>query len=146
QSHTYGHGIHTITFTITGTNGCSDTRTYSAFLGTTPAGAIVNPGNTSGCTPFTLAFPVVGTGSNTPGTIYTITFSYCTPPATFTHPPPRSITHTFTDGSCGRIIIGDPGGTFLHSFSANMVFANPCGTSERIIPPILVGVPAVAGF
>jgi len=145
QSHIYGQGIFTITYTIAGTNGCSDSRTYFVYIGTNPAGSLVNPGSTSGCSPLSFDFPIVGWGSNTPGTLYTITFNDGTPPVTFTHPPPNSITHTFIEGSCGTTST-DGITTYLHSFSANMLVTNPCGTSGSTIIPIRVGIPGEASF
>ncbi|MCU0320533.1 MAG: hypothetical protein MUE88_10725, partial [Flavobacteriales bacterium] len=60
QTRAYPQGIHTITYTITQTNGCNDTQVYRVFVGTNPAGALVNPGSTTGCGPITLTFPIVG--------------------------------------------------------------------------------------
>ena len=145
QSHTYGQGIYTITYTITQGNGCDDVQTYSVFLGTNPAGALVNPGSTNGCGPLTLTFPIVGWASNTPGTIYTINFNDGTPPIVYSHPPPASITHTFSIGSCGTTST-DGLNTYQNSFSANMLIENPCGTSGSTILPITVSLAGQSGF
>lgn len=145
QTRTYPQGIHTITYTITQTNGCNDTQVYRVFVGTNPAGALVNPGSTTGCGPITLTFPIVGWSTNTPGTIYTITFNDGTPPVVYTHPPPASITHTFTVGSCGTTST-DGVNTYPNSFSANMLVENPCGTSGSTVLPIVVSLAGQAGF
>ena len=145
QAHTYGQGIHTLTYTVTQANGCNDTQTYSVFLGTNPAGALVNPGSTTGCGPITLTFPIVGWNTNTPGTIYTINFNDGTPPVVYNHPPPASITHVFAVGSCGTTST-DGVNTYQNSFSANMLVENPCGTSGSTILPIVVSLAGATGF
>ncbi|MEO8068794.1 MAG: PKD domain-containing protein [Flavobacteriales bacterium] len=145
QAHIYGQGIYTITYTITQGNGCNDVQTYSVFLGTNPAGALVNPGSTNGCGPLTLTFPIVGWASNTPGTIYTVTFNDGTPPITYSHPPPNSITHTFAIGSCGTTST-DGINTYQNSFSANILIENPCGTSGSTVLPITVSLAGQSGF
>lgn len=145
QSHTYNQGIYTITYTITQPNGCNDTQTYSVFLGTNPAGALVNPGSTNGCGPLTLTFPIVGWTTNTPGTIYTVTFNDGTPPIVYSHPPPASITHTFAMGSCGTTST-DGINTYSNSFSANILIENPCGTSGSTVLPITVSLAGQSGF
>ena len=145
QAHTYSQGINTITYTITQPNGCGDTQTYNVFLGTNPAGALVNPGSTQGCGPITLTFPIVGWATNTPGTIYTITFNDGTPPIQYSHPPPASITHIFSIGSCGTTST-DGVNTYQNSFSANMLVENPCGTSGSTILPIVVSLAGSTDF
>ncbi|MCW5898731.1 MAG: PKD domain-containing protein [Flavobacteriales bacterium] len=145
QGHVYSQGIYTVTYTITQPNGCNASQTYSVFLGTNPAGALVNPGSTTGCGPLQLTFPIVGWASNTPGTIYTITFNDGTPPIVYDHPPPASITHLFTTGSCGTTS-SDGVNTYQNSFSANMLVENPCGTSGSTVLPIVVSIPGMAGF
>lgn len=145
QNHTYSQGINTITYTITQPNGCNDTQTYNVFLGTNPAGALVNPGSTQGCGPITLTFPIVGWATNTPGTIYTITFNDGTPAIQYSHPPPASITHIFSIGSCGTTST-DGVNTYQNSFSANMLVENPCGTSGSTILPIVVSLAGSTDF
>jgi gliding motility-associated-like protein len=145
QTRAYPQGIHTITYTITQTNGCNDTQVYRVFVGTNPAGALVNPGSTTGCGPITLTFPIVGWSTNTPGTIYTVTFNDGTPPVVYTHPPPASITHTFNVGSCGTTST-DGVNTYPNSFSANMLVENPCGTSGSTVLPIVVSLAGQANF
>ncbi|MBK9195014.1 MAG: PKD domain-containing protein [Flavobacteriales bacterium] len=145
QSHSYGQGIYSLTYTITQPNGCNDTQIYSVFLGTNPAGALVNPGSTTGCGPLTLTFPIVGWNSNTPGTIYTVTFNDGTPPIVYSHPPPASITHVFAIGSCGTTST-DGINTYQNSFSANILIENPCGTSGSTVLPITVSLAGQSGF
>ena len=94
-SHTYSVGLWTLTYTVTGQDGCVITRTYKVFVGNNPAVGIGNPGNTNICISSPLTFPITGTENNPPGTIYTVTFNDGSVPTTFNHPPPASITHTF---------------------------------------------------
>ncbi len=101
ESHTYSVGLWTLTYTITSNSGCSITREYKVFVGNNPAVGIVNPGNTNVCINTPLTFPITGTENNPPGTIYTVTFNDDSAPKIFNHPPPDSITHTFSKSSCG---------------------------------------------
>lgn len=144
QSHTYGQGIHTITYSITQPNGCNDVSTFSVFLGTNPSGSLDNPGGTVGCGPLQLTFPI-SAGNNTPGTLYIITFNDGTAPITYTHPPPPNITHSFSTGSCGTTST-DGTNTYQHSFSANLLIVNPCGTSGSTVLPISVSLMPTAAF
>jgi gliding motility-associated-like protein len=145
QNHTYNQGIYTLTYTITQGNGCNDTRTYSIFLGTNPAVGIGNPGNTAVCGPNQLVFPITGTANNPAGTIYTVTFNDGSPPVTFTHPPPPSVTHLFTISSCGTTSSNGLT-TFPNSFSATIEAENPCGLSSGSVVPIYVSTPPSTDF
>jgi gliding motility-associated-like protein len=144
-SHTYNAGTYTLRFIVAGINGCTDTAMYTVFLGTNPAIGFENPGSTSICTGTSLTFPITGTASNTPGTIYTVTFNDGSPPVVFPHPPPASVTHQFNSSSCGT---NSSNGTltFNNSFSASIVASNPCGTSSVNIVPIYVSRKPVASF
>lgn len=144
QAHTYSQGIHTITYSITQPNGCNDVSTFSVFLGTNPSGSLDNPGGTVGCGPLTLTFPI-SAGNNTPGTLYIITFNDGTAPITYSHPPPPNITHVFSTGSCGTTST-DGTNTYQHSFSANLLIVNPCGTSGSTVLPISVSLMPTAAF
>jgi len=144
QAHTYSQGIHTITYSITQPNACNDVSTFSVFLGTNPSGSLDNPGGTVGCGPLQLTFPI-SAGNNTPGTLYIITFNDGTAPITYTHPPPPDITHIFSTGSCGTTST-DGTNTYQHSFSANLLIVNPCGTSGSTVLPISVSLLPTATF
>lgn len=132
--HLYDIGLDTLRYTITGTNGCSNTYKYAIFLGTNPAGGINSPGNTTICTGSTLAFPITGTGNNAPGTIYKVTFNDWTPTLTFSHPPPDTVRHTFDTTSCG---VSEPGFP-ANSFYAKLVISNPCDSTPSITSNIRV--------
>lgn len=136
-NHTYPVGQYTITYTVTGANGCVTVATYYVFVGSNPSVGIGNPGNTDICAPNTLTFPITGAAGNTPGTTYTVTFNDGSAPVNFVQPPPASVSHTFTVTSCG--VTSSNGTTsFPNSFSASIIASNPCGTSAGAIVPIYV--------
>jgi len=145
QQHQYASGIHTLTYTITQTNNCNSTEVYSVFVGTNPAGGIINPGNTNGCGPLSLNFPLQGWEGNTPGTIYILTLNDGTAPTIYNHPPPAIFSHTFSVGSCG-ITSTDGTNTFANSYSVNLRVENPCGVSGGSVVPINVSLSGEADF
>ena len=144
-THTYNIGNYTLLYIVTGSNGCVDTARYYIFAGINPAVGLSNPGNTSICTQSSLTFPITNTQSNPPGTTYTITFNDGTPPVVFNHPPPSSITHVFTNSSCGTTS-SDGSNTYTNSFSGIIVASNPCGTSSSSVVPIYVSRKPAASF
>jgi gliding motility-associated-like protein len=132
-THSYSLGTHTLVLIVTGQNGCKDTATYYVFVGTNPAVGLNNPGNTSVCINNALTFPITGTGSNTPGTTYTVTFNDGSAPIVLSHPPPADITHTFLNSSCGTTSSG-----YANSFSGTIQASNACASSSAIVVPIYV--------
>ena len=144
-SHTYQIGRWNLVYTITGSNGCSISKTYIVFVGLNPAVSLGNPGNTDICNANTLTFPITGTVNNPPGTIYTVTFNDGSPSQIFNHPPPSSVTHTFVTSSCG-VTSSDGSNSYPNSFSANIVAANPCSTSSVGVVPIYVSANPQANF
>ena len=131
--HIYTTGTHLLQFIVTGPNGCSDTADYYVFLGTNPAVGLNNPGNTTICSATPLTFPISGTSTNSPGTMYTVTFNDGTPPITFPHPPLSSVSHIFLQSSCGT-----SSGGYANSYSATIQASNPCFTSSATVVPIFV--------
>ena len=92
-----------------------------------------------------MTFPITGTNNNPPGTTYTVTFNDGSTPQVFSHPPPASVTHTFTSSSCGTNS-SDGSNTYPNSFSANIVATNPCSTSSVGVVPIYVSANPQAQF
>jgi len=137
--HTYPVGLWTLNYTIIGQNGCQITKTYQVFVGSNPAVALGNPGNTDICISGnsandTLIFPISGTSNNAPGTTYTVTFSDDPlNPQVFNHPPPATVSHTYTTTSCGASASG-----FQNSFSASIIARNPCSQSQVSVVPIYI--------
>lgn len=125
-------GFKTITYTVTNSNGCSTTKTYTSFNGGNPQVGLANPGGTTGlCTPATLSFPISNYSNNAPGTIYVVTTNDGTPADTFQHPPPVAYTHQFTTTSCGSSSPGYP-----NAFYVRIEAINPCASSSATVEPI----------
>ena len=131
--HDYPLGNFTLLFIINGQNGCRDTGVYKIFVGSNPAIGFANPGSSSICSGTPLTFQVSSFINNPPATIYTVTFNDGTPPITYNHPAPDSVTHQFNVTSCGT-----SGGTFANSFSATIEASNPCSRSVVTVVPIYV--------
>ncbi|WP_295335133.1 PKD-like domain-containing protein [Flavobacterium sp.] len=144
-THTYQIGLWYLTYTINGNNGCSISRTFVVFVGSNPAVSLGNPGNTDICNANSLTFPITGTSNNPPGTTYTVSFNDGSAPQVFNHPPPSSVTHTFTTSSCGTTS-SDGSNSYPNSFSANIVATNPCSTSSVGVVPIYVSANPQANF
>ncbi|MGM0947017.1 MAG: PKD domain-containing protein [Bacteroidota bacterium] len=137
-SHTYSVGIYKITYSVTSQNGCKISREYGVFVGSNPAVGLGNPGNTNVCVGEMLTFPISGTENNPDGTVYTVTFSDGSTPQEFNHPPPATVSHTFTKTSCGTTSDG-----FDNSFSVKIVATNPCAVSQASVVPIYVSEPPI---
>ncbi|REG90702.1 PKD domain-containing protein [Algoriphagus antarcticus] len=136
--HAYSVGIYNITYTVTPSNGCKVSRKFGVFIGSNPSVGLGTPGNTNVCVGEELTFPISVPANNPDGTIYTVNFSDGSPPEVFTHPPPASVSHIFTDGSCGS-----QGSGLINFFSVTIVAANPCSFSQASVLPIYVSEPAV---
>lgn len=139
--HTYSVGIYTINYTVTPANGCKVSRKFGVFVGSNPAVGLGNPGNTNVCVGDRLTFPISGTENNPAGTRYTVTFSDGSTPQVFNHPPPASVSHIFSKGSCG-----EKADTFDNSFSVKIVAVNPCSASQASVVPIYVSEPPIPKF
>lgn len=133
-SHDYPIGVFYLDYTVVGSNGCSVTKRIGVFIGSNPAVGFGNPGNTNICSGEALTFPITGTENNPEGTVYTVTFSDGSAPQIFTHPPPASVSHIFTETSCGK----SGGQGFPNSFSATILAENPCSKSSAQVVPIYV--------
>lgn len=145
-NHTYPSGTHTLLSIVSGQNGCVDTTEYGIFVGTNPAVGLANPGNTAVCAGSTLTFPITGTASNPPGTLYEVTFNDGSPAITYVHPNvPASVSHLFQVTSCGT---SSSNGTLTYpnAFSASIVASNPCNSSAATIVPIYVSEKPNASF
>lgn len=146
-SHTYNKGIYSLTYTVTGNNGCIATVIYTIFVGGNPAVGLGNPGNTSICTGQTLEFPITLTENNPVGTTYTIRFNDGSDPIVLQHPLPSNykIVHTFTKSSCGTTSYN---GTtpYPNAFAVFIEASNPCDKSGASVVPIYVSDKPKASF
>ncbi len=125
-------GYFDITLTLEGVNGCTNTWVEEVFVGSNPTIGTANPGNTVGlCSPADLVFPITEFVNNVPGTTYTVDFGDGVS-ASYSHPPPESVEHTYYDDSCGETT---PEGT-PNSLRFKVTAENECGTSISTIDPI----------
>jgi PKD repeat protein len=144
-SHTYNSlGYFTLFITVTHTNGCMLTNTYTFYNGGNPSVGISIPGNTVGlCAPATLEFPITNTDNNPPGTEYTV-FINGEAVTTFSQDSvPPSFSYTFLESSCGNTTTT---GNYEHAFDVRIVASNPCNSSTATIEPIEVSEPPMPDF
>ncbi|MEL6636583.1 MAG: PKD domain-containing protein, partial [Bacteroidota bacterium] len=144
-SHDYSaYGYYNITVTISGTNGCSDSRTYLFYNGSNPSVGLANPGNTVGlCAPATINFPITNTGNNPTGTEYFIYIGGEVVDSFSQNNVPAIYSYTFLESSCG---LGTSTGNYENAFDVQVIASNPCGTSQATIEPIEVSTPPVPIF
>jgi PKD repeat protein len=121
-------GIYDLTFTITGTNGCIDSKTYQVLNIGNPAGGLSNLGTSSGCAPVSFSFPINGIANNHSSTQYFVDFGDGNQ-ETFNHPAPDTIVHVYNSSSCPLGIDG---------FSVRMTIQNQCDYTLSSTGPIRV--------
>ena len=137
-SHSYtSSAVFTLSYIVTGSNGCIDTTTYSVANVTNPSIGTAISGSTIGCGPLTLCFPLSNFQLNHPSTIYIVDYGDNSPQETYPHPPPNTICHTYTTFSCGL-----PGNGFTMKIKA----VNACDSTTASISPIRVYSGPVADF
>ena len=139
-THTYKVGLWNLDYKVDGSDG-SSTKHYLVFVGATPSVILGTPANTDICNPTTLTFPIQGTRNNPSGTTYTVTYSDGSDTEVYNHPPPASVSHTFTKPSCGTT-----SATFANAYSATITAENPCGKSDVVVAPIYVSTAPVVDF
>lgn len=132
--HSYNVGVYKLKYHVTGINGCVSSIEYNVFVGNTPAGGIISPGNTSTCTSGLITFIISGTENNPVGTTYKITFSDNTEPIIFKNIAPPTVDHIFNINSCGYTTTNG----LRNAFSASIEISNPCGTTAGTVGPIYV--------
>ena len=144
-SHNYATpGYFTVLLTVTGTNTCTDTSTYTVYQGSNPGVGLGGPGSTiEQCIPAidTFTFSQLNIANNPPGTTYTVTFNDGSPPVVYSHPPPASFTHTFSSSSCGAVGANTP-----NSFYVRVRAENPCGYFDAGVEPITTATRPDANF
>jgi FOG: PKD repeat len=139
-THSYSIGLWTLKYSITGKAGCSITKTYKVFVGSNPGVGIVNPGNTDICKNEAVVFQITGTSNNPPGTTYHLDFGDGSD-TTFVHPAPSTVSHTYTQTSCGHTT---PDGT-MNAFYVHILAVNPCQSTPGSTA-IRVSTPPVSNF
>lgn len=140
-------GLFQATLTLFNNNGCSTVETINIFIGEQPAVGFSIPGGTiNQCIPRDSGFieicvAVTGVSQNPPETIYTLTASDGSPDVVFSHPPPDTVCHKFTMGSCGFDL-----NNFTNAFSLSFTASNPCSQRSVTVEPIYISKPSETGF
>jgi len=140
-------GAHTISIKMNLTNGCSASKPYSVFVGSSPSPATLQllPNQSNGCSPHTTQWYLNIPKSNVTGTIYTAQwgdntgFTYTqgnTPPSNWMISDDSAtsitylITKVYTLTSCGKnVIVG--GVTYNNVYQPTVVTQNPCSTTPQ---------------
>ncbi|MDB5144666.1 MAG: hypothetical protein JWQ66_3379 [Mucilaginibacter sp.] len=134
-THTYRVGDFTMFYTINGKNGCSVTKKYYVFVGTTPT-AKLTATSTNLCIGSPLTITVSDVKTNSAGTIYLNNYNDGSTQR-FYETPPDTLMHTFFTNSLNKV--AQVGNTILNnSFSASLIAANPCGADTAVLAPIYV--------
>ncbi len=142
-----GTGFYKVALTLYGGNGCPATDTIKVFYGGNPAVGLATKGSSVKCLPkdstgITIWFDILKTASNPPGTIYTVVTNDGSPPVTYMHPPPDSISHTFFEPSCGYNSY-----SYANSFEIKITAQAPCRPNTTVsIEPIYISDPPTAAF
>ncbi|MFY7885062.1 MAG: PKD domain-containing protein, partial [Dolichospermum sp.] len=154
--HEYGIGISNFIITLNSTNGCSISKQFSVFVGSSPSSAtlVLNQNQANGCAPltttWTLTIPdnIVGTyyscdwgepsnqddfifnqGGNVPANTSTMTWSAPSINPT-TLVTTYTITKTFLNSSCGNnVILGQ--NTYYNAYQPVVITQNPCTTTPQ---------------
>jgi PKD repeat protein len=136
-THIYTLGNKILTVEVRGLDGCIGIKRYNVFLGSNPGGGLISLGNTDVCTADSLRFVIDGIGNNPPGTLYTFLVNDGTAPQIFAHPPPVTVRHDFSQGSCSfNSSTGNV--TYSNAFGAYLTISNPCGSTSPSVVPIYV--------
>lgn len=137
-SHTYtGIDVFDLTYTITGTNGCTASETFFVSNITNPAVGAGIDGGTQGCAPLDACFNILNYQFNHESTTYTVNFGDGSPVLNFTHANlPSQICHSYTGSSCLS------GGQYTFTITAT----NNCDNSTATITPVRVYTGPQAAF
>ncbi|MEZ7497156.1 PKD domain-containing protein [Flavobacterium sp. Arc3] len=154
--HTYNVGMHLISITINFTNGCSITKQFNAFVGSSPAAAtlVLNQNQANGCAPLTTQWTFT-VPNNVDGTTYSGTWGEMSTQDNFVYnqggsvPPATStmswsspsidpgtltstyiITKTYLSSSCGiNVVLGAT--TYYNTYQPIVITQNPCTTTPQ---------------
>lgn len=145
--HNYAVGLYTLKYSITTASGCSVTREYNVYNISNPGVTVRASGNTIGCGPLTINFPIEGISGNDPSTTYQVDFGDGTPKKTYTHRQLLDaplLTHTYTKSSCGSP--GSPPDFPKDAFFFRIVATNSCGSTPFAVGGIRVYTKSQANF
>ncbi|WP_210466867.1 gliding motility-associated C-terminal domain-containing protein [Rufibacter roseolus] len=135
-AHSYPIGIYKLKYTIKGKNDCVVTKEISVYNITNPAVSATSSGNTTGCGPLSITFPITNVADNHPSTVYTIDFGDGSPKQEFKHPAPASVTHVYTKSSCGSP--GSPPTFPADAYIFTITAKNACGETPAAVGGIKV--------
>ena len=121
-------GIYDVTIKLTNNNGCIDSADKDVLNITNPAVGALSPGNTQKCDTVDVTFPINNADSNFKTTNYTVKYGDGTSKS-YSHPPPDSVRHVYTDNSCL-----EPNEDFVFEVKAS----NACATSKATVNSIKV--------
>ncbi len=140
-------GIYTVILNLFNGPCPGDSDTLKVFFGRGPAAQISSVGNSNGL----CIDPITGTATmtynlsnfsqNPAGTLYRVYFSDDSTTQVFSHPPPPTISHTYSLASCAA---HSP--TYNNSFFVRFSAENPCGSSAPVFDPITISSPPTADF
>ncbi len=147
-THNYNTGVYTLTFVMTNSGSCVDSIKYKIYVGNIPAGGVVGLPASTICAGSQQGVVISGTASNTPGTIYTLTYNDGSAPSIFNAPisDPDTIYHTFNRSSCGTTSQSGSGSSFSNAFGAYLTIQSPCGNRVGSVVPIYVADKPKASF
>ena len=139
-NHTYQSvGLYNGSITTVSDSGCTTITELNYFYGGSPSVGSSTAGNQNSCLSpgdsITFTFSIIiFPGVNPPGTLYEVVYNDGSPPDTFSHPPPTSVTHTFTQSSCDA----SPVGNYQNAFFFRVNATNPCATGSSLVEPIII--------
>lgn len=147
-SHRYtAPGMYTVNLSLFNGGCASDSKSIKIFYGSSPSAQISTSSSVNGICidpnvgSASLSFSLSSFANNSPGTIYKVFFSDDSTTLTFNHPPPATVSHSFTNASCGA---QTP--TYRNSYFVRFIAENPCGQSAPILDPITLSSPPSADF
>lgn len=125
ENHTYnGLGAWDLVFSVTGVNGCSNSRTYPVLIGGLPDIGASITGEKQGCAPLPINFKITDTESNV-GTTYSLDFHDGTVQDGISQADLKTdFLHTYHDPSCSQ-----PN----QQYSFTVVATNLCGSSTASV-------------
>jgi hypothetical protein len=135
-------GSYQMKLSIGNSCGIDDTTISFSVIEESPAISIGIAGNTQQCGPATINFSLGSFDNNHFSTTYTLTFSDGSSPQIFNHPPPSTVTHTFTQSSCGETSLNNLPDAFWFQITAQ----NLCDIAVSTIEPIRISTAPNAQF
>lgn len=138
-------GYFTLTYKVILEGGCTSQRTYELYIGAIPTATVSAVGIPTLCNPGSVTYDLISGAQNTPGTIYTFQVNDGTPPVSFNHPPPATITHQFLQSSCGTTS-NINSTVYPNAYQASITISNPCGNSTNAVGPINIQSAPIANM